>query len=96
MERHSACREWRVPPSEPDISGMASAPVVGGIIGVTERAGVANDANQRLLLPVSCQDGETAARISSFIIPSPRQVEVFRVKRCANKQSERRVAILDF
>lgn len=35
------------------------------------------------------RNGETAAHgISSFIIPSPRQVEVFRVKRRANKQWE--------
>lgn len=61
--------------------------MVRRIIGVTERAGVANDANQLWLLPVSCQDGETAAHgMSSFIIPSLRQVEVFRVKRCTNKQ----------
>lgn len=60
--------------------------MVRRIIGVTGSAGVANDANQLCLLPVSRQDGETAARgISSFIIPSLRQVEVFRVKRCANK-----------
>lgn len=35
--------------------------MVGRIIGVTERAAVANDANQLWLLLVSCQDGETAA-----------------------------------